>query len=77
MRGKKKADLKKLMSVSDNIADLNFERFKSFLGSAKVAAAAAAGSISPAAEAGSEADVVRPAVSSTTIVWNMGGWLRA
>ncbi|CAN0304028.1 unnamed protein product, partial [Hapterophycus canaliculatus] len=30
MRGKKKADLKKLMSVSDNIADLNLERFKKF-----------------------------------------------
>ncbi|CAM9139514.1 unnamed protein product [Ectocarpus sp. 12 AP-2014] len=36
MRRKKKADLKKLMSISDNIADLNVERFKKFLGSSEV-----------------------------------------
>lgn len=31
MRTKSKATLKKLMSISDNIADLNHERFKNFL----------------------------------------------
>lgn len=31
MRTKSKATLKKLMSISDNIADLNHERFKKFL----------------------------------------------
>lgn len=78
MRGKKKADLKKLMSVSDNIADLNFDRFKNFLGSAKVvAAAAAAGSISPAVEAGSEADVVRPAVRVALLLRDVGGLVGA
>eukprot|EP00903_Cladosiphon_okamuranus_P007978 g7700.t1 len=48
MRGKNKADLKKLMSVSDSIAELNLERFKNFLGSAKV-------------EEGSPEDFARPA----------------
>lgn len=54
MRGKNKADLKKLMSVSDNIADLNLERFKKFLGSAKVEQGP------PTAELA--ADIARPAV---------------
>lgn len=52
MRGKNKADLKKLMSVSDSIADLNLGRFKNFLGSAKV-------------EEGSPEDFARPAVSGS------------
>lgn len=35
MQGKSKADLKKLMSISDNIAALNHRRFKDFLCSEK------------------------------------------
>lgn len=54
MRRKKKADLKKLMSVSDNIADLNVERFKKFLGSTEVE------NMSTAVDL--VADVARPAV---------------
>lgn len=57
MRGKKKADLKKLMSVSDNIANLNVERFKNFLASAKV-------SEEPSAAEMAEG-IARPAVSTT------------
>lgn len=57
MRGKNKADLKKLMSVSDSIAELNLGRFRSFVGSAKVEKG------SPAA--GTEEDIVRPAVSGS------------
>lgn len=57
MRGKKKADLKKLMSVSDNIADLNVERFKKFLPSAKVSEGSSAAEMA--------AGIARPAVSVT------------
>ena len=57
MRGKNKADLKKLMSVSDSIAELNLGRFRSFLGSTKVEEG------SPAA--GNESDIARPAVSGS------------
>lgn len=57
MRGKKKADLKKLMSVSDNIADLNVERFKNFLTSAKVSEERSAAEMA--------VDIARPAVSAT------------
>eukprot|EP00752_Nemacystus_decipiens_P005494 g4974.t1 len=53
MRGKSKSDLKKLMSVSDSIAELNLGRFRSFAGSAKV------GKGSPAP--GTEEDIARPA----------------
>lgn len=56
MRGKNKADLKKLMSISDSIAELNLERFKNFLGSAEI------GKGSPAAR--TEEDIARPAVSA-------------
>lgn len=58
MRGKNKADLKKLMSVSDSIAELNLGRFKNFVGSGKVKKG------SPAA--GAEEDIARPAVSGST-----------
>lgn len=54
MRRKKKADLKKLMSISDNIADLNVERFKKFLGSSEVEKMSTAVDL--------VADVARPAV---------------
>lgn len=57
MRDKNKADLKKLMSVSDSIAELNLERFKKFLGSAKVEEGSPAG--------GTEEDITRPAVSGS------------
>lgn len=54
MRGKSKAEIKKLMGVSDKIADLNLERFKSFKSSAE------AKGTSPEAAG----DNFRPAVSA-------------
>lgn len=55
MRGKNKVDLKKLMSVSDNIANLNVERFKNFVASAEVAEGSSAAEMA--------AGIARPAVS--------------
>lgn len=55
MRSKTKADLKKLMSVSDSIADLNHGRYQGFLSAEEAKC--------KAAQHRAEGDLFRPAVS--------------